>query len=222
MPMAFVFSLDQPSLGWSSDGTVLYCVYAVVKPDLGASGFNSRDVYYQRSIDNGATWGVPIQITNTPTIDECYASVADWNQSNPYDLNFTYMKNEVVGPCSFNGGSPLAPPSLNSQIYRKVSQANVIGISNNQIDLKDFRLNQNYPNPFNPSTKISYNLVKDGFVTLKIYDALGKEVKTLVNEFQQSGLREINFNASGLSSGIYFYRINAGDFSDLKKMMFIK
>ncbi len=221
-PMAFVFTLDQPSLGWSSDGNILYCVYAVVKPDTGASGFNSRDVYYQRSTDNGVTWGVPIQVTNTPLIDECYASISDYNRSNPYDLNFTYMKDPGVGPSAFNGGNPTAPPSRNHQIYRKISQANVIGISNNQIDLKDYKLNQNYPNPFNPNTTISYNLVKSSFVTLKIYNVLGKEVKTLVNEYQQSGINEINFNASELSSGVYFYRISAGEFSDLKKMMLIK
>lgn len=220
--MAFVYSIDQPSMGFSSDGSVLYCVYSVVKPDTGASGFNSRDIYYQRSIDNGLTWGIPVQITNTPDIDECYPSVSDWNKSSPYDLNFTYMKDAGVGPASFNGSSALAPPSRNFQIFRKVSDANVIGISNNQTDLNDFRLNQNYPNPFNPTTTIGYNLVKNGFVTLKIYNTLGREVKTLVNEFQQSGLKEISFNASDLSSGVYFYRITIGGFSDLKKMMLIK
>lgn len=217
--MSFVFTLDQPSLGFSSDGNVLYCVYAVVKPDTGASGYNSRDVYYQRSIDNGITWGTPIQITNTPDVDECYASVSDWNKSSPYDLNFTYMKDPGVGPTAFGG---TAPASRNYQIYRKVSDANVIGISNNNTDLNNFKLNQNYPNPFNPSTTISYNLVKSGFVSMKIYNVLGKEVKTLVNEFQQPGLKEVSFNASGLSSGVYFYRISAGGFTDLKKMMLIK
>ncbi|MBK8552198.1 MAG: T9SS type A sorting domain-containing protein [Ignavibacteria bacterium] len=202
--MAFVFSLDQPALGWSSDGNVLFCTYAVVKPDTGSSGYNSRDIYYQRSTDNGLTWGTPIQITNTPTIDECYPSVSDWNKSNPYDLNIVYMKDPGVGPASYNGVSPLAPPSRNQQIYRKISEANVIGISGSQIDLKDYRLNQNYPNPFNPSTTISYNLVKNGFVSLKIYNVLGKEVKTLVNEFQQAGQKEISFNAADLSSGVYF------------------
>lgn len=220
--MSFVFTLDQPALGWSADGNVLYCVYAVVKPDLGSSGYNSRDVYYQRSTDNGQTWGTPIQITNTPLIDECYASVSDWNKgggSDEYELNFTYMKDLGVGPSSFGGS---APSTRNFQIYRKISQANIIGISGNEIELNSFSLQQNYPNPFNPATIIKYNLPKNTFVTLKIFDVLGREVKTLVNEFQNSGIKEVNFDASSLTSGVYFYSITAGDFSDVKKMILAK
>ncbi|MBV6477945.1 MAG: hypothetical protein HGGPFJEG_00690 [Ignavibacteria bacterium] len=220
--MSFVFTLDQPALGWSADGSILYCVYAVVKPDLGASGYNSRDVYYQRSTDDGLTWGTPVQITNTPLIDECYPSVSDWNKgggSDQYELNITYMKDEGVGPSSFGGS---APPSRNFQIHRKISQANIIGISNNEIDLNNFQLQQNYPNPFNPVTTIKYNLVKNSFVTLKVFDMLGKEIKTLVSEYQSTGIKEINFDASGLTSGVYFYSISAGDFSDVKKMMLLK
>jgi len=225
MAMAFVFTLDQPALAYSSDGLVLYCVYTVVKPDLGTSGFNSRDLYYQRSLDDGATWGTPIRITNTPLIDECYPSISIWNRGaggNNYDINFTYMKDPGVGPASFNGISPPAPASTNFLIYRKIIEANVIGISNNQINLEDYKLLQNYPNPFNPSTTISYNLVKSGIVTLKVFDLLGREVSTLVNEFQQSGLKEVSFNASNLSSGIYFYSISTPGFTDIKKMMLIK
>jgi len=222
MAMSFVFTLDQPALAYSSDGLVLYCVYAVVKPDLGTSGYNSRDLYYQRSLDDGATWGAPIRITNTPLIDECYASVSIYNRGaggNNYDLNFTYMKDPGVGPASFGGS---APASVNSLIYRKITEANVVGISNNQINLDDYKLLQNYPNPFNPSTTISYNLVKSGIVTLKVFDLLGREVSTLVNEFQQSGLKEVSFNASNLSSGLYFYSISTPGFTDIKKMMLIK
>ena len=220
--MSFVFNLDQPAMGWSDDGTVLYCVYSVVKPDLGASGYNSRDVYYQRSTDDGLTWGTPVQITNTPNIDECYPSVSNWNKGSSgvsYDLNITYMKDPGVGPTSFGGSAPL---SRNFLIYRKISQANIIGISNNEIDLQSYQLLQNYPNPFNPSTKISYNLVKNGFVSLKVMDILGREVKSLVNEYQTAGVKEINFNASGLPSGIYFYSIKTEGFSDVKKMMLVK
>jgi len=220
--MSFVFTLDQPALAYSSDGLVLYCVYAVVKPDLGTSGYNSRDVYYQRSLDDGATWGTPVRITNTPLIDECYASVSNWNRGaggNNYDLHITYMKDPVVGPASFGGS---APASRNFLIYRKISEANIVGISNNQINLNDYKLLQNYPNPFNPSTTISYNLIKSGIVTLKVFDILGREVSTLVNEYQQSGVKEINFNASNLTSGIYFYSISTPGFTDIKKMMLVK
>ncbi len=87
---------------------------------------------------------------------------------------------------------------------------------------KEFSLNQNYPNPFNPSTKIEYQLPMDSKVTLKIYDILGKEVAALVNEFQPAGFKEIEFNSSGLASGIYFYRIQADGFVATKKMMVLK
>ncbi len=222
LAMSFVFNLDQPALSYSDDGTVLYCVYAVVTPDLGTSGYNSRDIFYQRSLDDGTTWSPPIRVTNTPDIDECYPSISNWNKGSStvtYDLNFTYMKDPGVGPSSFGG---TAPPSRNYQIFRKISEANIIGISNNTTAAESYQLYQNYPNPFNPATTIRYNLVKNSFVTLKIYDVLGREVKTLVNEYQQPGLKNINFYAAGFESGIYFYTINTGDFSDTKKMVLIK
>jgi photosystem II stability/assembly factor-like uncharacterized protein len=88
--------------------------------------------------------------------------------------------------------------------------------------LNDFRLDQNYPNPFNPSTKISWQSPVAGHQTLKVYDVLGNEVATLVNEYRNAGGFEIDFNASSLSSGIYFYKLQAGDFVQTKKMILIK
>ncbi len=99
----------------------------------------------------------------------------------------------------------------------------ITGIQNvNSGVLNDFNLGQNYPNPFNPATTISYNLAKSGFVNLKVFDVLGREVNTLVNEYQQAGLKEINFNAANLTTGIYFYSIKTEGFSDIKKMTLIK
>ena len=85
-----------------------------------------------------------------------------------------------------------------------------------------YSLTQNYPNPFNPSTKISYGLPKSGNVKLVLYDLLGREVRTLVNEFKKAGIYDIEFNASELSSGVYFYKIESGDFADVKKMVLMK
>jgi hypothetical protein len=86
----------------------------------------------------------------------------------------------------------------------------------------DYALEQNYPNPFNPSTKIKFQLPKDGFVTLKVYDILGKEITTLINEEKSQGKYEVNFNASSLSSGVYIYKIQAGDFVSSRKMILLK
>jgi hypothetical protein len=85
-----------------------------------------------------------------------------------------------------------------------------------------YSLSQNYPNPFNPSTSISFTLTKSTFVTLKIYNVLGNEVSTLVNQNMLSGKHEIKFNANGLPSGVYLYTITAGDFVDTKKMLLMK
>ncbi|HSD62694.1 MAG TPA: T9SS type A sorting domain-containing protein, partial [Ignavibacteriaceae bacterium] len=91
---------------------------------------------------------------------------------------------------------------------------------------KEYRLEQNYPNPFNPTTKIQYQLPFNSKVILKVYDILGEEVSTLVNEVQDAGYKEILFNGSNYSSGIYIYRItaqnNGNTFTSVKKMVMVK
>jgi hypothetical protein len=96
------------------------------------------------------------------------------------------------------------------------------GNLNGRLIPKEYDLNQNFPNPFNPVTKINFALPKQSFVTLKIYDITGREIQTLVNEMKQSGYYTIDFNGSSLSSGVYFYKITAGDFTDTKRMVLIK
>ncbi|MFZ4590704.1 MAG: T9SS type A sorting domain-containing protein, partial [Ignavibacteria bacterium] len=87
---------------------------------------------------------------------------------------------------------------------------------------KIYELFQNYPNPFNPTTKINFSIPKSGFVSLKIYDITGREVKTLLNEIKQAGNYAVDFNGSLLSSGVYFYRIQSGDFVMTKRMVLVK
>ncbi|MBL7075453.1 T9SS type A sorting domain-containing protein [candidate division KSB1 bacterium] len=87
---------------------------------------------------------------------------------------------------------------------------------------KAYSLLQNYPNPFNPTTTIKYSLPKESKVTLKIFNILGGEVATLVNEHQPAGYHQISWDASGYSSGIYFYQIQAGEFQKVRKMVLLK
>lgn len=87
---------------------------------------------------------------------------------------------------------------------------------------KEFRLSQNYPNPFNPTTVISYDLPKRSHVLIAVYDVLGREVKTLVNENQQAGSYHVTLDASDLPSGMYFYRIVAGNFIKTRKLVLVK
>ncbi len=98
----------------------------------------------------------------------------------------------------------------------------VVGIEDVDKLPNDFTLYQNYPNPFNPSTVISWQLASASFVTLKIYDVLGREIITLVNRYYVSGKYKANFNANGLPSGVYFYRLITKDFIQTKKMMYLR
>jgi PKD repeat protein len=88
--------------------------------------------------------------------------------------------------------------------------------------VKDYKLGQNYPNPFNPSTSIRYSIPEEGMVNLSVYNILGQKVASLVNQYLHAGNYEVNFDASGFVSGIYFYRLDAGNFSAVKKMILMK
>ena len=86
----------------------------------------------------------------------------------------------------------------------------------------EYRLQQNYPNPFNPTTAITYRLPVSTTVELKIFDIQGREIRTLVNEHQSAGAHSVIFNAHHLSSGVYFYRLQAGRYFDTKKLLLLK
>lgn len=83
-------------------------------------------------------------------------------------------------------------------------------------------MSQNYPNPFNPVTNLEFGISDLGFVSLKVYDILGKEIITLVNEKLSPGNYKVEFDGSGLTSGVYFYRLTVGEFTDTKRMMLVK
>lgn len=95
-------------------------------------------------------------------------------------------------------------------------------INEEEILSSNFKLYQNYPNPFNPSTKISYNIPQNSFVSLVILNSLGEKVRTLVSEYQNDGYYEINFNSENLPSGIYYYRIRTDGLIKTNKMVLIK
>ncbi len=109
-----------------------------------------------------------------------------------------------------------------SHIYARVGAVGGDAINEPVDQARDFVLQQNYPNPFNPTTAISYELSDNGFVTLKVYDVLGRLVRTLVDKMEQPGSYAVTFNASGLASGMYFYRLQAGSYSQTHKMILLK
>jgi hypothetical protein len=98
----------------------------------------------------------------------------------------------------------------------------IVSVDNELNLVNEFNLFQNYPNPFNPSTVISYQLPVASNVTLKVYDVLGREIATLVNEEKPAGSYEVDFNANGLSSGVYFYTLRLNDKSYSKSMILMK
>ena len=104
----------------------------------------------------------------------------------------------------------------------KYTQSPTFVNEHSQSTPNNFALEQNYPNPFNPSTVISYQLPVNSMVSLKIYDLLGREIATLVNEEQSAGWKEVKWNASAFSSGFYFYKLQTGNFVDVKKMLVVK
>lgn len=147
-----------------------------------------------RSTDHGATWTTPH--TQTGAVFQ--------------DIDLALVGNCPQGWAVGNGGA-----------IAKMST--VVGISNVGGEVPtSFILSQNFPNPFNPSTNISFSIPKSGLVTLKVYDMVGKEVATLVNESKPAGNYIVGFNASNLPSGAYFYRVEADGFVDTKKMLLIK
>jgi hypothetical protein len=97
-----------------------------------------------------------------------------------------------------------------------------IGISNNNVVVEDYSLTQNYPNPFNPSSTFTFSIPKSGNVSLKFYDMIGNEVATYVDGFMNAGSYSVEFDGSSLASGVYFYKLQAGDFSATKKMVLSK
>ncbi len=112
-----------------------------------------------------------------------------------------------------------------SNVYKlNVTYSVVTAVNENSLTgiPSDFMLSQNYPNPFNPSTKINYSIPNSSNVVLKVYNELGAEVASLVEGFRNAGAYEVSFDGNGLSSGIYFYKLQSGNFTETKKMMLIK
>jgi len=117
---------------------------------------------------------------------------------------------------------PLVPGDEFTVTAPKAILSDVEDEANDENSPKSYALNQNYPNPFNPNTTISYSIANPGLVTVKIFNLLGEEILQLVNEYKNSGSYSVNFDASRLSSGIYFYTLNSGSFVSTKKMVVLK
>ena len=172
----------------------------------GRSG-TTIDIYAQRYSSDGKTFRNNFRVTNTAEETQRYPDVKLCN-----NLIFNTWQDNRAGGTGYDIWANVLdwydPDGMNDNELCQIPVT--------------FVLHQNYPNPFNPSTQISFNLPKPEFVTLEIYNTLGQKIETLLNKAMKAGQHEVEFNAQNLSSGIYFYRIEAGEFQDVKKMVLLR
>lgn len=213
-----VTPVSHPSIAYSSDGSRIVIAFSGYQPGDSLDGFNYNDIYITYSDNGGLNWAAPVNLTNTHTWDELYPVLSETgNTSGQFTVKYQVTKGP--GAQSFNNN---APTYRVYHVLKKFNPAN-IGVRevNNTVPSK-FSLNQNYPNPFNPTTTIRFDVPKSSFVTLNVYDITGKLVETLVEENLSAGSKEVSFNASRLSSGVYFYKLTADNFQSTKKMILVK
>jgi hypothetical protein len=223
-----------PTVAVNEDGSVVVVVYQspevvggalnLYPGDGGAASTQSyyTDLYYVMSTDGGQTFGEPVKLAGEANQAEYYPYVAATGLEpvgdNEYRLHYVYFVDVVPGTSLFgeNDASNDGYWVYDSMDFLAVS------VDDELTTVSNFELAQNYPNPFNPTTKISYSVADQTMVTLKVYDVLGKEVATLVNEVKAAGQYNVSFNAANLATGMYIYKLQAGDFVSSKKMMLVK
>jgi hypothetical protein len=155
---------------------------------------------------NPSYFTMPIKIKVNTTSGDTIVTVFN----NAQDQNFQFQVNGEPQTINFDYGNWILKDLLS------VTNAEILPTP------VEFSLEQNYPNPFNPSTKIKYTIASEGFITLKVYDVLGNEITALVNSKQDAGSYTVDFDASKLNSGVYFYRIETESFVKTKKMLLMK
>ncbi len=172
-------------------------------------------VMVEVSSNNGDTWQTVTEYTGTNTTwtQQTFDITRYANASTQMKVRFRLVA---------DAGSVADGWYVDDVVITTYCTGTITGISGISNSPYSFALQQNYPNPFNPVTVIKYQLPSAEKVSVKVFDILGKEVATLVNENKQPGYYEVSFDASNLASGLYFYRIEAGSFVETKKMMLIK
>lgn len=175
----------------------------------------SEDTTYYRHLTNDAVEDFFITDPNDPNVDDpvIISSLQPRSIASGDSITFYFAVSYGADVAAMKAGLDEAVT-----LYNTITDVDdfVNGVPSS------YRLNQNYPNPFNPGTVISFNLPRNEFVSLKIYNTLGQEVGELVNGELPAGQHSFNFNAGNLSSGLYFYEISAGNFHQTKKMLLLK
>ncbi|MFC2092740.1 T9SS type A sorting domain-containing protein [Bacteroidota bacterium] len=201
------------------------------------SGFGSSHIY--KSSNSGDNWvdigqSLPDVPTSSVIVDPQSSKIiylgndlgiyvttnsgASWLEFQNGMVDAAIIMDLSISP----GNRKLRAATHGKGVFEKDLLDPTVGVSSNTNFIEGYNLGQNYPNPFNPVTKINFDIPKSGFVTLKIYDMLGKEVQTLVSSDLTTGSYSVDFDASRLTSGVYFYKLKTNDYSDVKKMVLIK
>ena len=188
----------------------------LISPPNGAIGISLTPTLNWNDIPNTFDYGV--QLTNDPNFQSLIINVNGLTNSE-YTVPSGILELNKVYFWRANARNGLGTGPF-SAIWFFTSV--VTNISTNGEIPKEFRLYNNYPNPFNPTTNIKFSIPTQGFVTLKVFNSLGKEVATLVNENMSVGTYEVNFDAGSITSGVYFYRLQSDNFTETKRMMLIK
>lgn len=180
------------------------------------------DVYASWRPASGGEWSTPVNLTDSPGMNENTNHAAPYLKSNGNNSYTAYVFiNYPAGYTGYfpNGGGFETQPAV---CYVGGWTFTATGVENEVAGPTGFALSQNFPNPFNPTTSIKFNVGERANVTLKVFDMLGREVATLVNEVKESGSYDVNFDAAKLASGTYVYKLTAGNFVETKKMVLLK
>ena len=154
---------------------------------------------------------------HTTTSSNIPTGAAAWDALiDPSNLTFIYVP-QMTGTYNY-----VCTPHASMGMVGTLTITPKTGIKEISGTAESFKLSQNYPNPFNPATQIRFSIPASGFVNMSVFDFSGRKVAELVNGTKPSGEYVVDFNASGLSSGVYFYRLTAGDFTEVKKMTLLK
>ncbi len=189
---------------------------------LGGTGWTAYD-YNNSGLPNNWVWALAIDGSENKWIGTFGGGLAKFDGSTwaTYSANDSTLPNNYVQSLAIDGsGNKWIGTSDGLSVY---NEGGVISFGDGvQILPENFLIHQNYPNPFNPTTTIRYSISQENFVSIKVYNLLGEEVAALVNDYKLPGSYNIIFNAASLSSGVYFYKISAGEFSENKKMVLLR
>lgn len=208
--------IDRPTIGRYEGTSSVGCAFVVFKAgEIDSAGWNYGDIYISPE-GYFYGWGYSWNITNSPTIDDRYPEIVPTNTPASGLFLVSYQSDTIPGLNMIRG--------LNSKAIQNAQRAGVIDLTVDETSKlpRDPALFQNYPNPFNPRTTLRYTILHPGNVRIIVYDLLGRELAELVNREQSPGTREIHWDAAGLPSGMYFYRIITPEFTQTKKMLLLR